>query len=90
MPDYEAPTDYDGVGMDSSGQISGYWYLPTIDGEEGTWVGQYGYETGFWSFDTDSDQTGVWRNADGSDEGTFMKDPNDSNVFIDTTPEVED
>jgi hypothetical protein len=87
---FEAPTDYDGRGMDQYGETAGYWYLPASDAAEGTWIGKYGRETGFWSFDTDSDQTGVWRDSEGSEEGTFMKDPNNADVFIDTTPEDED
>jgi hypothetical protein len=86
---FEAPTDYDGRGMDKDGETAGYWYLPASDAAEGTYIGQYGRNTGFWSFDTDSDQTGVWRDAEGTEEGTFMRDPNNSDIFIDTTPEDE-
>ena len=39
---FEAPTDYDGLGVDSHGEASGYWYLPASDSEEGTWIGTYG------------------------------------------------
>ena len=63
---FEAPTDYDGRGMDKDGETSGYWYLPASDAAEGTWIGQYGRETGSWSFDADSQETGIWWSSDAS------------------------
>ena len=84
LPDFEAPTDFDGFGVDSYGEVSGYWYLPATDSGEGTWIGIYG-DTGFWRYDEDSEQTGTWWNSDNSSSGTFMKDSDNEGVFIDTS-----
>ena len=58
----EAPTTYDGVGMDKSGNIRGYWFLNedrTVS--DGTYVSRVGSSTGKWSYD---EGTTLLKNAD--------------------------
>ena len=58
---YETPTEYDGVGMDKSGNIAGYWFLNEDTTEfDGTFVARVGSNTGKWRYDAGTTLTGTW------------------------------
>ena len=85
---YQTPTEYDGVGMDKSGNLAGYWFLNEDTTEfDGTFVARVGSNTGKWRYDAGTTLTGTWYDDDGMREGTWMATLDDPFTFIDTTPE---
>ena len=59
---YEAPTDYDGIGVDSDYNTLGYWYLnDDQDENSGHYVTTDGQYTGVWNYDEDSTLSGTWK-----------------------------
>ena len=83
----QTPTDYDGVGMDKSGNIAGYWFLNEDRTEfDGTFVSRVGSGTGKWRYDAGTTLTGTWYDDDGT-QGTWIAYEDEPFTFIDSTPE---
>jgi hypothetical protein len=83
----ETPTTFDGVGMDKSGNIRGYWFINEDRTEsDGTYVSRVGSSTGKWSYDEGTTLSGTWQDDDGTSEGTWAATEYDPTTFVDSTP----
>jgi hypothetical protein len=61
VTEFEAPTDYDGIGVDSDSNTLGYWYLNEDQSESsGHYVTSDGQYTGVWNYDEDYTLSGTW------------------------------
>ncbi len=88
---FEAPTDYDGTGVDSDYTTLGYWYLNEDQTESsGHYITYDGQHTGTWSYDTDSTLSGVWSHDDGSQDGTWYAEASAPMTFIVSYQEDEE
>jgi hypothetical protein len=80
---YEAPTDYDGIGVDSDYSTLGYWYLNEDQTDNsGHYVTSDGQYTGVWNYDEDSTLSGTWMQDDGYAEGTWYAEEDAPMTFI--------
>ena len=62
---FEAPTDYDGLGMARNGTVVGYWYLNEDRTEsDGHYISHDGETTGKWWYDDGTDLSGTWQHDD--------------------------
>ena len=83
MIEFDAPTDYDGTGVDSDYNTLGYWYLNADQSESsGHYITYDGQHTGTWNYDADSTLSGVWKHDDGSEEGTWWAEASAPFTFI--------